>query len=135
MLRSVSGTSSGKEKAVVASLTCSPGGRCTNVNVNGLSLEYVSFYLLTTSLSFPSLSFSFLLFSFFLSIAIFGGIRPNSHLISPDPPLNTEHRLSHARTSIFRGAQRVCLELALRLDRDTKNWAIPLGFVEKIAYY
>ena len=41
LLYSISGTSSGKEKAVVASLACSPNGRCSNVNVNGIGLEYV----------------------------------------------------------------------------------------------
>lgn len=41
---SISGTSSGKEKAVVASLACSPNGRCSNVNVNSISLEPPSKY-------------------------------------------------------------------------------------------
>ena len=38
---SISGTSSGKEKAVVASLSCSPDGRCSSVNVNNLNILYV----------------------------------------------------------------------------------------------
>ena len=38
---SISGTSSGKEKAVVASLSCSPDGRCSNVNVEGITVTYV----------------------------------------------------------------------------------------------
>lgn len=41
-MRSISGTSSGKEKAVVASLSCSPDGRCSNINVNGITVTYVS---------------------------------------------------------------------------------------------
>ena len=36
--RSISGTSSGKEKAFVASLSCSPDGRCSNVNVNDINV-------------------------------------------------------------------------------------------------
>ncbi|KAI0087084.1 glycoside hydrolase family 28 protein [Irpex rosettiformis] len=40
----ISGTSSGKEKAVVASLACSPGGRCSNVNVNSLTINPPSKY-------------------------------------------------------------------------------------------
>jgi len=35
----ISGTSSGKEKAVVASLSCSPDGRCSNVVVDNLSVS------------------------------------------------------------------------------------------------
>ena len=38
---SISGTSSGKEKAVVASLSCSPDGRCSDINVNGITVTYV----------------------------------------------------------------------------------------------
>ncbi|OBZ69746.1 putative exopolygalacturonase X [Grifola frondosa] len=34
----IAGTSSGSEKAVVASLSCSPGARCSDVNVNNLDL-------------------------------------------------------------------------------------------------
>jgi len=41
---SISGTSSGSEKAVVASLSCSPGSRCTDVNVNNLELTPPSKY-------------------------------------------------------------------------------------------
>ncbi|KAI0785798.1 glycoside hydrolase family 28 protein [Abortiporus biennis] len=41
---SISGTSSGKEKAVVASLSCSPDGRCSNVNVNDITLTPPSKY-------------------------------------------------------------------------------------------
>ncbi|TCD69408.1 hypothetical protein EIP91_007755 [Steccherinum ochraceum] len=40
----ISGTSSGKEKAVVASLSCSPDGRCSNVNVNDLDIAPPSKY-------------------------------------------------------------------------------------------
>ncbi|KAM5544937.1 hypothetical protein V8D89_001048 [Ganoderma adspersum] len=40
----ISGTSSGKEKAVVASLSCSPDGRCSNVNVNGITVTPPSKY-------------------------------------------------------------------------------------------
>ncbi|KAI0343542.1 glycoside hydrolase family 28 protein [Trametopsis cervina] len=40
----ISGTSSGSEKAVVASLACSPGARCSNVNVNNLTLTPPSKY-------------------------------------------------------------------------------------------
>ncbi|KAH8103465.1 glycoside hydrolase family 28 protein [Cristinia sonorae] len=40
----ISGTSSGKEKAVVASLSCSPDGRCSDVNVNNLNLTAPSKY-------------------------------------------------------------------------------------------
>ena len=39
---SISGTSSGKEKAVVASLDCSPDQRCASVNVNDLRITYVA---------------------------------------------------------------------------------------------
>ncbi|KAI0043763.1 glycoside hydrolase family 28 protein [Auriscalpium vulgare] len=35
----ISGTSSGAEKGVVASLACSPDGRCSDINVNNLSLS------------------------------------------------------------------------------------------------
>jgi len=35
----ISGTSSGNEKSLVASLDCSPDGRCSNINVNGLNLS------------------------------------------------------------------------------------------------
>lgn len=35
----ISGTSSGAEKAVVASLSCSPDGRCSSVNVNNLRIS------------------------------------------------------------------------------------------------
>ncbi|KAI0764410.1 glycoside hydrolase family 28 protein [Trametes elegans] len=40
----VSGTSSGKEKAVVASLSCSPDGRCNNINVNRIDVTPPSKY-------------------------------------------------------------------------------------------
>ncbi|KAK7692025.1 hypothetical protein QCA50_005430 [Cerrena zonata] len=40
----ISGTSSGKEKAVVVDLSCSPDGRCSNVNVNGITLSPPSKY-------------------------------------------------------------------------------------------
>ncbi|KAI9064784.1 glycoside hydrolase family 28 protein [Trametes sanguinea] len=40
----ISGTSSGKEKAVVASLSCSPDGRCSNVNVNDINVTPPSKY-------------------------------------------------------------------------------------------
>ncbi|ETW74816.1 glycoside hydrolase family 28 protein, partial [Heterobasidion irregulare TC 32-1] len=35
----ISGTSSGKEKTVVASLSCSPDGRCSDLNVNNITLS------------------------------------------------------------------------------------------------
>ena len=38
---SISGTSSGKKKAVVASLSCSPDGRCSNVNMNDITVTCV----------------------------------------------------------------------------------------------
>ncbi|KAF7798867.1 hypothetical protein EIP86_010095 [Pleurotus ostreatoroseus] len=41
---SITGTSSGKEKAVVASLSCSPDGRCSSVFVNDLSITPPSKY-------------------------------------------------------------------------------------------
>lgn len=52
--RSISGTSSTKAKQVVASLSCSPDGRCTDININNLTLTYVSllfvvWYWLTSS--------------------------------------------------------------------------------------
>ncbi|KAI0753354.1 glycoside hydrolase family 28 protein [Daedaleopsis nitida] len=40
----ISGTSSGKEKAVVASLSCSPDGRCSNVHVNDITVVPPSKY-------------------------------------------------------------------------------------------
>ncbi|CAL1711768.1 unnamed protein product [Somion occarium] len=40
----ISGTSSGKEKAVVADLSCSPDGRCSNVHVDDLKLTPPSKY-------------------------------------------------------------------------------------------
>ncbi|KAI0669398.1 glycoside hydrolase family 28 protein [Trametes maxima] len=40
----ISGTSSGKEKAVVASLSCSPDGRCSNINVNDIDVTPPSKY-------------------------------------------------------------------------------------------
>ncbi|KAI8978247.1 glycoside hydrolase family 28 protein [Trametes punicea] len=40
----ISGTSSGKEKAVVASLSCSPDDRCSDVNVNDINLTPPSKY-------------------------------------------------------------------------------------------
>ncbi|KAI0712787.1 pectin lyase fold/virulence factor [Cerioporus squamosus] len=40
----ISGTSSGKEKAVVASLSCSPDGRCSNINVNEVTVTPPSKY-------------------------------------------------------------------------------------------
>ena len=43
---SISGTSSGKEKAVVASLSCSPDGRCSDINVNGITVTYVPHFAL-----------------------------------------------------------------------------------------
>ncbi len=51
---SISGTSSGKEKAVVASLSCSPDGRCSNVNVNGITVTYAGSlqYVTLADLSF-----------------------------------------------------------------------------------
>ncbi|KAI0352041.1 glycoside hydrolase family 28 protein [Trametes cingulata] len=40
----ISGTSSGKEKATVASLSCSPDGRCSNINVNDIDVTPPSKY-------------------------------------------------------------------------------------------
>ncbi|TBU26735.1 pectin lyase fold/virulence factor [Dichomitus squalens] len=40
----ISGTSSGKEKAVVASLSCSPDGRCSDINVNSVTVTPPSKY-------------------------------------------------------------------------------------------
>ncbi|CDO72584.1 hypothetical protein BN946_scf184985.g3 [Trametes cinnabarina] len=40
----ISGTSSGKEKAVVASLSCSPDGRCSDINVNDINVTPPSKY-------------------------------------------------------------------------------------------
>ncbi|KAH9856716.1 glycoside hydrolase family 28 protein [Lenzites betulinus] len=40
----ITGTSSGKEKATVASLSCSPDGRCTDVNVDDISVTPPSKY-------------------------------------------------------------------------------------------
>ena len=42
---SISGTSSGKKKAVVASLSCSPDGRCSNINVNDITVTCVIHFL------------------------------------------------------------------------------------------
>ncbi|KAH9940716.1 glycoside hydrolase family 28 protein [Epithele typhae] len=41
---SISGTSSGKEKAVVASLDCSPGARCSGINVASITVAPPSKY-------------------------------------------------------------------------------------------
>ncbi|EIN06930.1 hypothetical protein PUNSTDRAFT_105379 [Punctularia strigosozonata HHB-11173 SS5] len=41
---SISGTSSGKEKSVVGSLSCSPDGRCSDINANNLTLSPPSKY-------------------------------------------------------------------------------------------
>ncbi|KAI0827708.1 glycoside hydrolase family 28 protein [Trametes gibbosa] len=40
----ITGTSSGKEKATVASLSCSPDGRCSNVNVDDINITPPSKY-------------------------------------------------------------------------------------------
>lgn len=46
LFASLSGTSSGREGSVVASLECSPDGRCSGVTVSDLSVRYVQSVIL-----------------------------------------------------------------------------------------
>jgi hypothetical protein len=96
---SITGTSSGSDKAVVATLDCSPGTRCTNIRVDSLSLAYVLYF--TSSL--PLIS---------------------SQLINlaTDHRANMVARHTSARTRFSRAHRRACSERAQRRAKRQKSY-------------